>query len=829
MSVAEINKTDDYGLNTVNDPRMGVIEDNTLCLTCSKDNMTCPGHLGHIELATKLYHPLFMRRIIEVLNCVCNTCGRLLLSREEMESRGLLRYSGLTRLKALETASKDVPCRHETDEAGVIPCTSNVTYLPQRIKETKQIYYTFSTGKGEKEEILKPISEVYQILNSISQEDAILMGFGPDSHPRRMILEVLAVIPPAARPPVIIEGVVRPYDLTTMYISIIRYNNNVKAAKTEEERDKETRRLYSAVEHFMTKTDGQYATGRNQDFITVQDLIQGKTAIPRSMMMGKRVDYSARTVISPDPSLRFGQISIPRVMAPVLTQPVTVAAFNRDALMKLLREGKITHITHGEGKMRTQRRQVNDTIRQEYQLEIGDLVERWLQNGDYVLFNRQPTLHKQSMMAYEVVLTDRLTIGLHLSYTTPHNADFDGDESAIYALQTLDAKAEAEYLETVKECVMSGQTNRPMIGIVMDALDGSYLLTQPDTIVEAADFMDCLALMTVRDQLGTLWSRLEKYRMNPRSGRALFSALLPDDFFYQKGDVIIQEGILVSGVVGKDHIGMAHNSIIQVLWKNYGRDRVAGFLTDAPFVMNRWLQENPFSIGVKDCYVPGGTVEKIIQQEFAKASLQIESMGPRPSDTIEGRRHEEQIIAIVNGVKNIGSRILTESLAPDNAFRIMAKAGSKGSEFNVAQALGALSQQFVYGERPTGRLPWFDQEDFGLEARGFIQGSFARGLSPAELFFHHTSGRIGLSSAATSVASSGANSHRLIKALEDLKVMYDYSVRNANNVIIQELYGYDGFNAAELQNVKTVSGDTASFIDLNASAMSINGMYGFSG
>jgi len=421
-----IPSTDANILGSVNDSRMGVIDENKLCASCHKDTLECPGHLGYIELNTLLYHPLFLRQIISVLSCVCNSCGGLLLSREEIERRGLLKYSAAERLTMLEEASKDVPCTHKHTGENIKNCVRNPTYLPARLKDTKKIMYTIQGAKGEKKaEHEKTIEEVYSILKTISAEDAELMGFSNGSHPKRMILRLFPVIPPCVRTPVIQDGQIWADHLTTMYIDIVKTNNAIKTAANESDREKFITNLNFMIEHFIDNTDAKYSQGNRKEFLSLKQRIQGKEALIRGLLMGKRVNYSARTVLSPDPNLKFGQIRIPKVMAPYLTVPVTIATFNQEAMTTLLREGKITHLTPGSGKLKGRRIRVDDRLRNQHILQPGDKVDRWLQNGDFIIFNRQPTLHKQGMMGYEVVLGDPLTIGLHLSVTTAHNADFD--------------------------------------------------------------------------------------------------------------------------------------------------------------------------------------------------------------------------------------------------------------------------------------------------------------------------------------------------------------------------------------------------------------------
>ena len=227
----------------------------------------------------------------------------------------------------------------------------------------------------------------------------------------------------------------------------------------------------------------------------------------------------------------------------------------------------------------------------------------------------------------------------------------DGDDSNLHAPQHEDARAEVAELMNVKECIMSGQTNSPMIGIVYDALTGAYLMTQADTDVEEDDYQDCLGLMTSRNQLVTLDDRLAKHGVRPRSGRALFSALLPEDFFYTKGNVYIKDGVLLQGEIKKDHIGVTSNSIVQYLWHDYGRDRTVEFLTDLPWIMNRWLASRGFSVGLKDCFPRDDRHRKVIAEEIESAKIKVAALGSKLDDPLEEEHREKQIVAYVNSLR----------------------------------------------------------------------------------------------------------------------------------------------------------------------------------
>ncbi len=835
MAAFKVRKTDEEGLHTVNDPRGGVVDNDKVCRTCTADNLTCPGHLGMIELKEHIIHPLFRREVVDILISVCNSCGGLLLPRDVIEEKGILELSGSKRLRALADASKKVYCRRSKDNiaAGVAGCIPNPAYKASKIKEVGKIFYSYDGKKGK--DNVRTVDEIENILNAISDEDAALMGFDNNSHPRRFIMKALPVIPICARAPVIQDGLVLKDDLTSMYLDIVRYNQELSREDlSENDREKIVRGLVFSIEHLMDNADNRYRQGKLKPYLDIKGRIQGKEAIIRNLIQGKRVNYSARTVLGPDPNLKFGQIRIPRVWAPYLTYPETVSASNIGRLTKLFRSGRVTHITPARGKYAGRRLGVDERIRTQQNLTYGDQVDRWLQDGDHVAFNRQPTLHKQGFMGYEVVLGDPMTIGLHLSYTPPHNADFDGDEGTVHAPQSQDAMMELALLMSVKNCIMNSQNNKNIIGVVMDSLTGAYLLTQPETFVSRNTFMNITSFIENNSGRTTLQQRLEKYHVPPTSGRALFSSILPEDFYYNKGDVLIRDGILVSGVLGKDHLGSTHGSIIQVMMKDYGDKTTIDFLTDIYNIVRQWLDVRGFSVGLDDCFLVGENPEKSIRFEVERAKMLVKSMGWKLKDPLEEERREKQVIAYLNTAKGLGARISEQNLEVNNAFNVMAKSGAKGSTFNIAQITGMLGQQFVQGQRMPESIsdgtrcsPYFPENSLDPAARGFCANSFLSGLTPAELFFHQAGGREGLTDTAIKTAETGAMHHRVVKALEDVKIYEDGSARNAFGVIFQYVYGEDGFDAAMLETVNTKTGPFTSFINTKRLAGRINARYGY--
>lgn len=930
--------------STVNDPRLGVIGSER-CATCQ--SIDCTGHYGIIHFELPIYNPMFMRTIVKILNCVCNQCGHLLATKEVMEAKGFLRLGSEKRLTELEKHSKGLVCSHTHKEENILACTPNKTYITTGLDDADQITY-----KGPSGPEVMPISKVFTILDNIPQEDAALLSFSGTSRPVNMIMQAILVNSPISRPPTYENGSVNQDPMTKAYIKIIESNNQVKALLARGDTlgtKTHTAAIFRKIKGMIqSDTTKKY----NRNAMSIRQMIQGKDALMRGMLMGKRGDFCGRTVLSPDPSLKFGQISLPYSWAPFLTKTVRVFSHNKRAIEALLGAGRIISITPSRGQYKGLRVSVKEG--KSYEIHEGDKVTRWLQEGDRVVFNRQPTLTKYSMMSYEVVFWNRLTIGLHLSYTPPSNADFDGDEGNIWAPQ--DIKVEAEVLEVMDVCknLMSNTQNRPVTGIVYDGITSAFLTSITEKIPMSL-FTQAVMLMTNTSALPSLPSRLKRYgisfpgytlgtspesesslsrdletpvlspgeseglaikgrepayttikmkelyssdptargirtsvfsggaqptreeldAMTPEErlrfevtqedldkailseqdrakyrrilygdvevmipGKALFSALLPEDFYYQKGEVTIIDGVLLEGRITKEHVGATHRSIVQDIFNIYGSQRTVDFLTDASFVLRHFLDWKGLSVGAGDCRMPE-RAEKEVRLEIAKNKVQVEALSVPTSDPLEKENNEKKIKEIIGSIRGVGAKIAKETMSSNqNAVGLMVKdtgGGAKGEIFNVGQMFGAVGQQFYRGERlqptltgGTRCLPAFDEGDTDIRAHGFCENSFWKGLTPEELFFIQAGGREGLMDTALKTSETGNLQRQLEKAFESLVIWPDGSARNISGILFQQCFGGDGLDIGRLMKVSTPGYDKlSSFIDIKSTVARLNIKKGF--
>lgn len=494
LAVMTVDNDEETGLGSVQDTRMGVVAAGLACQTCGGDFNSCPGHPGKIDLPVMLPHPQAVGAIINILSSVCNDCGGLLLPAEQVcqvQSKGSKRLTEIKdmceRQRCLRGGQRCTVCKQakvrckckdcdtcqaqkeKCDCPKPRTCGMNPVFKKSNSSNEKHVIL-FTVRRGKKEELDQmPIREVYKILDGISDEDARLLGFSENSHPRDLIMSKLLVAPPIMRPTIIRDGVANLDHLTKAYMDIVGHCNTIRKmneegrSPTSPDYTKEVSDLFFKISHMIDNSDGKYEHPPNKPVEGVRQRLDKKEGLVRDAMMGKRVDFTGRTVASPDVSLEFGQARIPRAMASSLIVREAVCTYNRRRLQRLLEVGQVNVIITNYGSPNAQRKRVDRNALNNYldlkkRIEEGEAegidvselretygshaftlragpglngerihVERWLQEGDYVVINRQPTLHPESMMAYQVVFGDLLTIGMHLSVTTPLNLDIQFD------------------------------------------------------------------------------------------------------------------------------------------------------------------------------------------------------------------------------------------------------------------------------------------------------------------------------------------------------------------------------------------------------------------
>jgi DNA-directed RNA polymerase II subunit RPB1 len=830
------------GHGTVNDPRLGPVDANVKCAHCGL--VDCPGHFALIEFDKPILHPVYLPEIVSVLSCVCNNCGGILINKEVLERRGVTRLPHEKRLAAVKDlcTSKTLCTRNKPQLSGGIikDCGKNPTFDTSELKKGCVIHYKLPSAydkskakaDGTKGNILTP-EAIYSIFNAISDEDADLLGFN-DGHPRNLIWFGCLVPPTIARPPQLAGGSIEHDQITVKYAEVFRKSRNMNAVarKTEKETNPQAM-ICSILKDMIFKTEAK--KNGPQAPIPIVGRFQGKHALIRESLMGKRVDYCGRTVLGPDASLYFGELGTPDLWKDTLTVPDKITDFNIHRFQDELEDPEKDVIKHILSAIDGLRRPANKN----YELQIGDVVSRLLRDGDLVTGNRQPTLHKTSLMGFDAKLGDHLTMRFHISYTPPLNADFDGDEGNMAAPQDLEVQAEIKILLHVTENILSPEQNRPAMALVMNSISGAYLMTDSKTRINNVLFQQLMELVIDQENLTDLHARLTKYGVHPRSGAAAVSALFPRTFTYANKGITIYEGVLVDGQLKKSTVGPSHRSIVQDLHKEFGSKRTAQFLSDAPWVINKWLIESGFTVGLLDMInlkvdkdgVEYDENEKVLREELAAIDVQIEALGGKLEDPIEEDYRRKQIKGLLNVAQGIGIRLAKKVLSKDNAIGVMTEdgAGTKGANANIGQMMGAVGQQYYHGEPlpqilsgGTRLLPTSDYNDLNPVAGGFIAKSLFMGVSPEDLFNMQAGGREGLMDTGLKTAETGAMQHKMIKAFENVRIASDGSVRNALGTMFSPMYGA-GYDVSQLMMVETPGfTEFASFCDVKAMALKLN-------
>lgn len=762
------------------DLRLGAIDPGVRCRTCGGRLKECLGHPGSIDLARPAIHLKYVPLIELGLRCFCHKCGKLML-----DDKDLKKYSASQRAKKAKDAKK---CPH-CDSAN------------EKIKLDKPT--NFYRGKIR----IFP-TEVREILANISDVELRKIGVEASTcRPEWAILTSLLVPPVTVRPSIILEtGERSEDDLTHKLSDIIRANQrlweNLNAGAPEVIIEDLWDLLQFHITTFFDNTVARIPPARHrsgQPLKTITERIKGKEGRIRKNLAGKRVNYSGRTVISPDPSIEINEVGVPIEIARVVTVAETVNDINIEKMKSLVKKGEeypgANYVIRPDGK----RKKITEDLKEEILNELipGYKVERHLQNGDVVLFNRHPSLHKGSLMAHYVRVLPGRTFRLHPAVAAPYNADFDGDEMNIHSPQTEEARAEAKILLDVKQNLISSKNATNQVGCIVDSITGNYLLGL-DTI-KKEDANQLLYQSQIDGEISK----------KTIAGNEVFSMILPKVNFENKS-VKIKEGEVVKGIIDETLFGNEGGELVMALDKEIGRTKTFETIKKAFNLGKNYLSNRGITISLEDLNVNREIVEeseKIIDKAKKKTDEIIEECEKGTLEQIPGKSLEEsreiKILKTLNEVRTRIGDIVKREFPEQNPVTHMIRSGGGGNILNITQMACCVGQQDLEGKRIdigyTGRtLSFFKKGDLSPKSRGFISNPFIKGLRPDEFFFGAVTGRSTLMDTGLRTPKSGYLYRRLANALQDLRKEYDGTIRDSNNNIIQYKYGEDGINVAKL-------------------------------
>jgi len=685
-SVVEITKHETYDkdipvVKGLFDSRMGTTDMGKSCNTCGLDNIGCPGHFGHIELAKPVYNYHFIDITMKILKCVCFRCGKLKINKDSDLVQELKTKSNKKRWTDIYELSSGVTrCGEDADDG--CGCIQPHRYKLDGINGIQTIW----------KDLEIPISETYltaeyvkTLFEKISDEDCNLLGLSSVwCRPEWLICSVFPVPPPAMRPTVKQGDSQRmDDDLTHKLSEIVKYNNSLKSKINSFARKEIIDDWYNmVVYHIITFIDNEQqgisqATHRSgRPIKSIRQRLKGKEGRLRSNLMGKRVDFSARSVITPDPNIDLDQLGIPIKIALNLTFPEVANLFNIDELKEYIKNGPLKwpgakSIVKNNGN----RFILTDSNKADIILEIGDKVNRHIVDNDWVLFNRQPSLHRMSMMGHRVKVMDGDTFRLNVSVTPPYNADFDGDEMNMHVPQSTQAMAELINIAAVNHQIISPRENKPIITVVQDTLLGLYKLTQSeiirfndnnslsfvsntniyDTSDTPNDYKCVDSCVYTHNQMVNIISDLSTYdgsipksdnsyekngkKIELWSGKSILSYIIPanvnlklknssydnissnntDDpvkqLLSQYNDQInivkIINGSIKQGTFDKGMFSKTSKGLIHTIFNDLGSERTNHFINDLQKITNRILLIEGFSIGISDMVADTKTNTKI--------------------------------------------------------------------------------------------------------------------------------------------------------------------------------------------------------------------------
>lgn len=753
------------------DLRLGAIDPGVRCRTCGQRFKECLGHPGSIELARPVLHIKYIPLIELCLRSFCPHCGKLTLSEEKQKI-----FSVGLRAKKARDAKK---CPH---------CGE----VLERIRLEKPS--TFMIGKRR----INPI-EIRERLVIIKDEELRKIGINPIScRPEWAVLSLLLVPSVTVRPSITLDTGERSEDDITHKLSdIIRANQrlweNLNAGAPEVIIEDLWDLLQYHVTTFFDNNISKIPPARHrsgQPLNSITERIKGKEGRIRHNLAGKRVNYSARTVVSPDPFININEVGVPLEVAKIITVAESVNSTNIEYMKELIRQGEkypgANYVIRPDGK----RKRITEELKEELCAEIkpGYKIERHLRDGDIVLFNRHPSLHKQSLMAHKVRVLPHRTFRLHPAAATPYNADYDGDEMNIHSPQTEEARAEAEVLLNVNANIISSKNNMNLVGTLGDALSGAYSLgkgiltkTEADQLLYSANIINTLKNKSIE-------------------GKEVFMQVVP-------------KGIDVSfgkDIVGSTSFGIEDSLLIKKLDREVGRENTVDSINKAFLVGVLYLSRKGYTISLRDLSVSEkirAMAQKVIEEAHNKTKKIIEEYKAGTLTLIPGKTLEEtretKILQILNDVRTEIGNIVKANFPTDANINRMIASGAGGSMLNITQIACCVGQQSLWSKRIdfgyTNRtLSFFKEGDLSPAAKGFITSSFIDGLKPSEFFFGAITGRDSLMDTALRTPKSGYQYRRIVSALQDLKVEYDQTIRDASENIIQFKFGEDGKDVSRL-------------------------------
>ena len=815
------------------DLHMGTTDRTMKCWTCGNIKEYCPGHVGHIVLKYPVQNPLFRDDINKWLRVFCHFCGHIIVNRKPNKNTLKNKLFGEYGKLARSGSDKNPVC---------IKCKRRQPHI-ERDKIRPMIIWKvwFSANIEERREQMFN-TEIATIFSRISAESVAKMGRPINSHPSNLILTNICVPPNSIRPDTRRGSGVRTTssDITTIVKTIVEVNNEIKTVPPQKISPEDESRLilldllyYSMVRGSSSTNQMRVNTNMNKTPDSLAQRFPKKAGILRKHLLGKRVWYIARSVITGDKNIRPNKIGVPIMIAKQLVIIETVREYNKDRLMKLfINRNNYPGCTTIEKPTETgfSRHRV-ELISDDIQLEIGDKIHRHLLNDDMVCFNRQPSLTYSSIAAHKVVILEEgQTLRLNSATCNLYNADFDGDEMNMIVASGIASRIEIKYTSSVQKWFMGYKNAKPMMGCFMDALIGSAEFTKNSVKMDRFHAMKLLA--QVPEELYDPKDLSKEFY----SGRDLITAILPDNvnykgkaFYYKKEwskypslkydpseyNVIIERGVHKQGILDKAAVGeSAAGGLFHNVHNEYGPEFTLNLIYAFQQLTTSFFYYQGFTVGLKDVSLSPETRKKINTQiskivaesELLTKQLYEGTLIPPVGMTLREYYFKQMKAKLEHGDEFI-ELILNDIDVDENGFYKLIFFGSKGKKDNIISIVATIAQQDIDGNRfidqfSNGRSSiYFTRNDYSAQAGGYHTTSYTQGIQQTAYIAATQEARNGLINIALSTAIAGEQSRKFIKSLESLYSNYHYStIRNGK--VIQPLYGETAIDPRKVEKIQ---------------------------
>ncbi|KAL3466153.1 hypothetical protein BJX64DRAFT_22872 [Aspergillus heterothallicus] len=862
------------------DGRMGISNKSSTCQTCGGALQVCNGHFGHVRLVLPAFHVGYFKRVISILQEICKECSHILLP--EGERRAFLREMRRPRLDNLrrmqiakrinDRCRKTRTCEYCGAVNGVVKKTGNsslkITHdkfrafnastSVKKIPPPSKIVFdrSLEEARSSNAEVEKHYKKAQDDLNAlrvlnlfkrISESDCELLGLDPtEARPEMFLWQFIPAPPVCIRPSVGQDASSTEDDLTAKLGDIVQSNINLKNALLKGAPVQTIMECWDYMQLQIAVYINSDVPGLNKADLgkPIRGFVQrlkGKQGRFRGNLSGKRVDFSGRTVISPDPNLRVDEVAVPELVAKNMTYPEVVTRYNKEKLKERVRNGQkkwpgANYIIKKDNPLKTMLKYGNLKFIAD-QLQEGDIVERHIEDGDIVLFNRQPSLHKLSILSHFAKVRPHRTFRLNECVCNPYNADFDGDEMNLHVPQTEEARAEAMELMGVKNNLATPKNGEPIIAAIQDFISAAYILSSKDNFFDRRSFTQiCLYMLGPQTRFDLpppavlkpqmLWTGKQVFNilMRPNKDDPVLVNLdaacrefklakdRPKDLDPNDGWLVVRNSEVMCGVMDKSTVGSGKkDNIFYIMLRDFGPAAAAEGMNRLSRLSARWFTNIGFSIGITDVYPSESLIASknhLVETAYAQCDEVIAQYKAGTLEKYPGcdelQTMENQISGILSKVRQQAGDECIAQLSKYNSPLIMATSGSKGSSINVSQMVALVGQQIIGGQRVQDgfqdrTLPHFPKNARQPPSKGFVRNSFFSGLTPYEFIFHAMSGREGLVDTAVKTAETGYMSRRLMKSLEDLSTGYDDTVRNSSQGIVQFQYGDDKLDPVDME------------------------------